>query len=118
VTRRDLHRLERAEALARGVSVERLRAMGREALASTVRNDLQNDVAQRVRLCDGLIVIGTVIRNERVRRGESMADVGKRVGVTGQAISRIELGHSTSMALLMRVAAELGIEIVARKARG
>jgi hypothetical protein len=36
VTRRDLHRLERAEARARGVSVERLRAMGREALREIV----------------------------------------------------------------------------------
>jgi hypothetical protein len=36
VTRRDLHRLERQEAAARGVSVARLREVARERLALAV----------------------------------------------------------------------------------
>jgi len=41
VTRRDLHRLERQEAAARGVSVARLREVARERLGECVAAEAQ-----------------------------------------------------------------------------
>lgn len=63
-------------------------------------------------------MIGTVIRTARVARRLSLRAVADAVGTSPQNVSRIELGRPTTTTLLEQVAAAVGVEIIARKARG
>ena len=63
-------------------------------------------------------MIGREIRKSRHARGQTLAEIAAALGVTSQALSRIELGRPTTTALVERFAEAVGLEIVARKARG
>ena len=63
-------------------------------------------------------MIGREIRKSRHARGKTLAEIAAALGVTSQALSRIELGRPTTTALVERFAEAVGLEIVARKARG
>jgi len=66
-----------------------------------------------------MIMLGSAIRAARKARGETLVEVAKRLGVTQQALSRVELGHPTTTALLEQFAHAVGLEIVAQpKDRG
>jgi transcriptional regulator with XRE-family HTH domain len=62
-------------------------------------------------------MIGREIRKSRHARGQTLAEIAAALGVTSQALSRIELGRPTTTALVERFAEAVGLEIVARKAR-
>ncbi|WP_410663175.1 helix-turn-helix domain-containing protein [Amycolatopsis sp. lyj-84] len=54
---------------------------------------------------------GQYVRRERARRNWSQEELGKRVGLSGGMISRIETGQKpiTSMTTLIRLCEELAI---------
>ena len=68
-------------------------------------------------VCDTGDVIGTAIRTARIARRLSLQAVADAVGTSPQNVSRIEREKPTTTTLLERVAAAVGIEIVARKVR-
>ena len=79
---------------------------------------MKQRIAQRTVSCDGYTMIGREIRKSRHARGQTLAEIAAALGVTSQALSRIELGRPTTTALVERFAEAVGLEIVARKARG
>ncbi len=54
---------------------------------------------------------GTLIKNERVRRGWSQAELGTRVGISQVAIKKIEAGGTVKSKYLPKIAQELGIPL-------
>lgn len=54
---------------------------------------------------------GKLIKTERLSRGWSQAELGKRVGISQPAIKKIECGTTTKSKYLPRIAQELGIPL-------
>jgi transcriptional regulator with XRE-family HTH domain len=63
-------------------------------------------------------VIGSAIRSARLDRRLTLSDVAAAVGTSKQNVSRIERGMPTTTTLLDQVLAAVGLELVARKAKG
>jgi transcriptional regulator with XRE-family HTH domain len=80
------------------------------------------ELASRGMTCEsigmpGMKSIGSAIREARIAKRLSLADVASAVGFDLSSVSRIELGRPTTSRALERVAAAVGLEIVARRAR-
>ena len=54
---------------------------------------------------------GKIIKAERLSRGWSQAELGKRVGVSQPAIKKIEAGSTSKSKHLPKIAQELGIAL-------
>lgn len=74
-------------------------------------------LAAKQPVCDTGSVLGSSIRAARLARRLTLADVAAAVGTSSQNVSRIERGMPTTTTLLERVAASVGLELVARKVR-
>ena len=74
-------------------------------------------LASRPLVCDTGGVLGTAIREARLERRLTLADVATAVGTSKQNVSRIELGKPTTTTLLESVLAGVGLEMVTRKVK-
>ena len=58
--------------------------------------------------------IGTLIRNERVRRGMTQEELGARIGVGKAQISKIESGKGLTIKTVTRVLDALNLSAIVR----